>query len=328
MISSLTLVLGLVMLVSGGALLVRGASEIATGLGVSPMVIGLTVVAFGTSSPELVVNALGASSGATDLAFGNVVGSNISNLALVLGAAALMAPIEIQGQLVRREIPLLLLATTIVIVFSLDGLLEEREALIGRTDSIVLLLLFCVFVYVNLLDFFRERRGDPFLAEVHHYPLLGTQAADPLRWPQVIGGLVLLYFGGEMTIDSGVDLATRFGVPETIIGLFVVAIGTSMPELVTSIIAAIKKESDLALGNIVGSNLFNTLVVLPVSGTIRPIMLPDGGLLDLIVSWALVAVLVPVFYLGRRMLGRAEGAVLVLTFFVYAALRIGQSGVT
>lgn len=325
MTSALTLVFGLVMLVGGGALLVRGASEIAAGFGISPMVIGLTVVAFGTSSPELVVNVIGASSGASGLAFGNVVGSNISNLGLVLGAAALMAPITIQGQLVRREIPLLLLATTVAMVLALDGPLEQREGMIGRSDAAVLLLLFCIFVYVNLLDFMEARRVDPLLAEAQDYPLFTAGRSDPWRWPMAIGGVVLLYFGGELTIDGGVELAEGFGVPATVIGLFVVAIGTSLPELVTSIIAAARKESDLALGNVVGSNLFNTLIVLPAGGAIQPIALPDGGLVDLAVSWLLVAILIPIFFLGRATLSRPVGALLLLAFVAYAVARIGYA---
>jgi len=325
MISALTLVLGLVILVGGGALLVRGASEIAAGFGVSPIMIGLTVIAFGTSAPELVVNVVGAVNGATDLAFGNVIGSNISNVALVLGAAALMSPITIHSQLVRREIPLLLLGTTGATVMALDVPLENGAAMIGRSDAAVLLLFFCIFLYVTLLDFVRNRQADPLLTEIHDYPLLATRQADPLRWPMAVGGIVLLYFGGELTVDSGVELATAFGVSETVIGLFVVAIGTSMPELVTSIIAAAKGESDLALGNVVGSNMFNTLVVLPASGMITPIAIPPAGLLDLAVSWGLVAVLIPVFFFGQARLNRGIGALLVLAFFAYAVARIGTA---
>jgi len=318
------LLLGLACLLVGGALLVRGASKIAEGYGVSPMVIGLTVVAFGTSSPELVIGAVGASSGATELAFGNVVGSNISNLALVLGAAAIMSPIRIQGQLVRREVPLLLLATTMAAIMALDQPLEQRTALIDRSDSIVLLLLFCIFIYINVLDFVEARRADPLMAELGHYPLITTQPSGARRWLLAIAGCVLLFAGGKMTIDSGVELATYFGVPATIIGLFIVAVGTSLPELVTSMIAAARGESDLALGNVIGSNLFNTLVVLPVGGAIHPMRVPDGGLFDLAMSWFLVALLIPVFYLRNARLGRPVGLFLVVAYFAYALVRMTQ----
>jgi cation:H+ antiporter len=326
MLSAITLIVGLVLLVGGGALLVRGACEIATGLGVSPLIIGLTVVGFGTSSPELVVNIIGAASGATDLAFGNVVGSNISNLALVLGAAAVMSPITIQSALVRRELPLLLLGTTILAVMALDGVLEGRPPVISRSDAIVLLLLFGIFVYTNVLDFFQTRHKDSLLLEMGHYPLIATDAADPWRWPMAIGGMAMLFVGGNLTVSGATDLAEALGIAATTIGLFVVAIGTSLPELVTSIIAAAKKEADLALGNVIGSNLFNSLVVLPASGLVATVPIPAGGITDLVVSWALAAFLVPVFFLGKAYLGRVMGIFLLLVYAVYAVLRITTIG--
>ena len=322
MLSAATLLFGLILLLGGGALLVRGASDIAAGYGVSPLVIGLTVVGFGTSAPELVVNVIGAASGATDLAFGNVVGSNISNLALVLGAAALMTPITIQSGLVRRELPLLLLGTTILTVMALDGILESRPPAITRSDSIVLLLLFGIFIYTNVLDFVQAKREDRLFEEVGDYPLGPAEQVSPWRWAITLGGIVMLFLGGNLTVDGAIDVARQLGVSATTIGLFVVALGTSLPELVTSIIAALRKESDLALGNIIGSNLFNSLAVLPVSGLITPVAIPQGGVLDLAVSWVLAAVLVAVFFLGRASLGRAMGVLLLLSYAAYAFYRI------
>ncbi len=322
MLTAITLVIGLAMLLGGGALLVRGASDIAAAAGVSPMVVGLIVVGFGTSMPELVVNAIGASSNATGLAFGNIVGSNISNLALVLGSAAVVAPLAIQGQLVRREIPLLLLGTTIMAVMALDNLLEGREAIIGRSDALVLLLFFAIFLYVNVLDLFRAKRTDPLLEEITDYPLVAKKPMHSLAWLFAVVGLVLLYVGGELTVDSGVKLGELLGLPATVIGLFVVALGTSMPELVTSILAAVRKESDLALGNVIGSNMFNSLVVFPITALVRPIPVPEGGVADLAVSWVLVAILIPIFFLGSRRLGRIPGIMLLLAFATYAGVRI------
>ena len=322
LLAGATLLLGLVLLVGGGALLVRGASEIAESFGISPVVIGLTVVAFGTSMPELIVNALGAYSGETDLAFGNVLGSNISNLALVLGAAAVIAPISVQGTLVKREIPLLLLATTIMTVMALDNWIDGQPAIIGRSDAIMLLLLFCIFLYVTAMDFLQLQRQDPILADVGDYPLAAIDPASRFRWPLTLGGCVLLFFGGNLTVDSATTLASGFGVSATIIGLFVVAIGTSLPELVTSIIAAMRKESDLALGNVVGSNLFNSLFVLPIGALIRPISIPEGGLFDLATSWLLVAMLIPLFIFGKASLSRGVGALLLLLYCSYAIIRM------
>ena len=262
MLSFLGIALGIVLLIAGGALLVRGASEIAAGLGVSPMIVGLTIVGFGTSSPELVVNILSALEGETGLAFGNVVGSNISNLALVLGAAAIMSPIAIQGEVVRRELPLLLLATTMMTVMSLDGVLENRPALLGRSDAIVLMLMFCIFFYIAAGDVLRTRRSDPLLANISSNPKVFTPAMGRFRWLEVGAGFQLLFVGGEVTVRYGIAFADQVGLSPAVVGLFVVAIGTSMPELVTSIIAAMRGESDLALGNVIGSNIFNSLMLL------------------------------------------------------------------
>mgnify|MGYP001819857246 FL=1 len=323
MIAFLTLLLGLVLLIGGGGMLVRGASDIATRFGVSPLLVGLTIVGFGTSAPELVVNILSASRGATDLAFGNVIGSNISNMALILGTAAIIMPIKIQGQLVRREIPLLLLATTIMTVMALDGKIEGLEPYVGRTDSVVLLLLFAIFLYTMVLDLFVVQQQDALLTNLQDYPLLGTDLTMRFGWLLALGGLALLFVGGKLTVDGAVAMAEIFAVPANIVGLFVVAIGTSMPELVTSIIAAVRNESDLAVGNVVGSSLFNSLVVLPVTGLVQPVPVPEGGIADLLVSWGFVALLIPVFFLGQARLSRGFGVVLFLAYVAYVVVRVG-----
>lgn len=316
---------GIAFLIGGGTLLVRGGSEIATRLGVSPLIVGLTVVAFGTSAPELVINVVGALRGETGIAFGNVVGSNISNLALVLGAAVLIAPIRIQGQLVRREVPLLLLVTTVITVMALDGPLEGLPAMIGRSEAIILLLLFCIFVYINVLDFVETRESDQLITDIEHTVLIETDSHSQFRWVFVIGGMALLFFGGEMTVRNGVVIADNLGVPSTIVGLFLIAVGTSMPELVTSIVAATRGESDLALGNVVGSNIFNCLIVLPASSLISQIPVPQGGIGDLALSLLLTAILILIFIFGDARLGRATGVFLLLVYFAYAVLRIAIS---
>ena len=322
MFAFIVLVAGIALLIGGGTLLVRGASEIATRLGVSPMIVGLIVVGFGTSAPELAINVFGALRGETGIAFGNVVGSNISNLALVLGAAALVAPITIQSQLVRREVPFLVLVTIIITVMALDRPLEGLPAIISRSESIVLLSLFCVFIYINVLDFVESRRSDKLIIDIEHNRLVDTDPYSRYRWLFVIGGIALLFGGGEVTIRNGVALASHLGVSATVVGLFVVAVGTSMPELVTSIVAAKRGESDLALGNVVGSNIFNSLMVLPASGIISQIPVPRGGIGDLALSLVLAALLVPIFFLRKARLTRRIGVLLLLLYFGYAALRI------
>jgi cation:H+ antiporter len=322
MLSFLGVFAGIALLIGGGTMLVRGASEIATRLGVSPLVVGLTVVGFGTSAPELVINVVGALRGATDIAFGNVVGSNISNLALVLGAAILIAPIKIQGQLVRREVPLLLLATTVITVMALDQMLEGLPAMIGRSEGIILISLFCIFVYINVLDFVETRASDALIADIEHHQYVESDPHSRFSLLFVVAGIALLSAGGEMTIRNGVAIADSLGVSPAIIGLFLIAVGTSMPELVTSIVAATRGESDLALGNIVGSNIFNSLIVLPASSIISQVPVPQGGIGDLLLSLFLTAILIPIFIFGDARLGRTEGAFLLVLYFGYATLRI------
>ena len=326
MLSFLGIVAGLVILLLGGAALVSGASQLASRLGVPPIIVGLTIVGFGTSSPELVVNIIGGLQGETALAFGNVVGSNISNLALVLGAAAFLQTIEIHGSVIRRELPLLLLVTTIMTVMALDNVLGGGTAMIGRSDAVVLILMFAIFVYITVQDIMLARSQDRLLDEVAEYPLVRIELAKRFLWASIIVGFVLLLVGGEMTVRYSVAFASEIGISTTVIGLFVVAIGTSLPELVTSIMAAWRKESDLALGNILGSNVFNSLIVLPVSALISDVAIPEGGVGDLMVSWLLAAVLVPIFYFGRRTLGRTTGTLLLLAYVSYMVLRVTGAG--
>ena len=268
------------------------------------------------------INVVGALRGETDIAFGNVAGSNISNLALVLGVTILIAPIKIQGQLVRREVPLLLLATTVITVMALDQVLEGLPAMIGRSEGIILVSLFCIFVYINVLDFVETRASDQLIADIEHHQLIEAHPYSHLRWLFVIGGVAFLALGGEMTVRNGVAIADELGLSPAIVGLFLVAVGTSMPELVTSIVAVTRGESDLALGNVVGSNIFNCLIVLPASSLISQLPVPQGGIGDLLLSLFLTAILVLIFLFGDARLGRKEGVFLLLLYFGYAAQRV------
>ena len=307
------------MLLIGGASLVRGATGIAQSFNVPNIVIGLTVVAFGTSAPELVINVTGALQGKTDLAFGNAVGSNLANFGLVLGIAAIMSPIYLQGQVIRREVPFLLLITAILLVMVWDAPLSGTQALLDRGDAIILFLLFTVFVYFMVRDFI-SAEGDPLLVEGDN---LSSKASGNglVNSALLLIGLVLLVVGGEMTIDNGVAIAKIMGVSEVVIGMFVLAVGTSLPELVTSGIAAYKKETDLALGNIVGSNIFNSLVVLPAAAIIRPLPIPEGGDWDLAVGGAFVLVIIPLFLFSKARLGRLAGIGLITSYFLYLYIR-------
>ncbi len=316
------IVAGLTLLIVGGGLLVTGASQLAARFGVSPMIVGLTIVGFGTSAPELVVNIVGGLRGESALAFGNVIGSNISNLALVLGAAAMLQRIEIEGSVIRREVPLLLLVTTIMTVMALDTVLEGGTARIGVSDAVVLLLLFTLFIYITVQDVVLSKKNDALLTEIEESTLVVTESVSRYNWAFLIGGFILLFVGGEMTVRYSVTFATTLGVSTTLVGLFVVAIGTSLPELITSVIAAWRKESDLALGNILGSNVFNSLIVLPASALAGTVTIPKGGVQDLAVSWLFTAALIPIFLVGRARLGRTSGIMLLIAYAAYAVIRI------
>lgn len=312
------LALGLGLLLAGGTALVRGASGVAEGYGVSPLIVGLTVVAFGTSAPELVVNVIGAIRDQSEIAFGNVAGSNLANLGLVLGVAAIIRPIRIEGQIIRRELPLLLLATTVLVVMCLDLWLRAELPMIDRSDGLILLLLFGIFIYITISDFLRQKE-DALLVRVEQITpdIISSQTVN---WLYVFAGLAGLMLGGQLTIDNGVALAGQLNVSPVIVGMMVVAIGTSLPELVTSIIASLRGEADICVGNVIGSNIFNALLVLPVSGLVRPLTIPDNGAMDVIASLLLALVLIPVFIVGRQEMGR-------LTGFVFIAMYLGYMGV-
>ena len=316
----LLLLLGIFLLLAGGTSLVRGATGIADAYGIPPLVVGLTVVAFGTSAPELVVNLLGAFQGETELAFGNIAGSNIANIALVLGSAALITPIAIEGQIVRREVPLLMLATAILLVLTLDPWLRGENSLLDRSDGFVLLLLFCVFVYMTAMDFMRVDT-DMLITEMEAHPLT-TNTSRSAEWGFIVAGLIGLTVGGQLTISNGSEIAADMGVSPAIIGLIVVAVGTSMPELVTSIIAAVRREADLCVGNVIGSNIFNSLMVLPLSSFVSPLSVPDYGSLDIFVSLALTLALVPIFIFGKAIMSRKGGALFLLIYITYVSARL------
>ena len=322
---ALNLVIGILLLLVGGTVLVRGASAIASGLGISPMVVGLTVVAIGTSSPELVVKMLGALQDQSAIAFGNIVGSNIANLGLVLGAVALITPISIEGQLVRRELPLLILATTVVLVMTLDPTLRGSAAMLDRSDGVILFLLFSIFVYVSVLDVIRQRR-DPLLLGAQNLPVPEVEAVRSRDWAFTLAGITGLALGGHLTITSGVALADTLGLPKTVIGIAIVAVGTSLPELVTSVIAALRREADLAVGNVVGSNLFNGLFVLPAGAILAPIPVPMGGVGDVVLSLLFAVALIPVFIIGRSLMGRYSGGTFLLVYAAYLLYRTLTGG--
>jgi len=316
MTAFLLLLAGLTCLLLGGAGLVRGATGLAHSYGVSPLLVGLTIVAFGTSAPELMVNVVGALKEQTDIAFGNIAGSNLANLGLVLGGTALMSGLNLNDQIIKRDIPLLLLASLATVIMILDPMLREQVSSLDLSDGLILLLLFCIFMYMTFKDLSESSGAEQSIT--------GSSFWDTrsVNWSLVAVGAVGLAIGGELVITHGVALAAILGVSSTIIGIGLVAIGTSLPELVTSIIAALKKEADLCVGNIVGSNIFNLLLVLPITAIIYPIKTDASGALDIGVSLALTAFLVIIFLLNKGVMGKPLGALFLLGYFFYMSYRI------
>jgi cation:H+ antiporter len=320
----LLLVFALAALLGGGDALVRGASALARRLGVSSMVIGLTVVAFGTSAPELAVSVSAAAGGSNAIAFGNVVGSNIANVALILGLAALVTPLAVDSTIVTREIPMMILASAAVAAFALDEALDgAASGVIARSEGVGLLLFFSVFLYYTVAGNLFGRRGDPLLEEARDeapggkLPLWGAAAL-------VLGGLAGLSFGGHLLVESATAIARALGVGEVVIGITVVAVGTSLPELATSLLAARRGEADIAVGNVVGSNIFNALFVLGTAAVVRPVEVVAGGDLDLAVMGALAVVLLPMAISGGRRISRAEGGVLVAAYAGYVLWQVNR----
>ena len=309
---------GLGLLLVGGDLLVRGAVALANRLGVPTLVIGLTVVAFGTSTPELVVNLIAAIRGDAEVGFGNVVGSNIANLALLLGITALVRPLIVQEIIIRREVPMMLLTCVAALVLAEDQLLVNRpDNRFDRDDGMVLLLLFGIYLYYLIGDALRPNVSCLDPAE----PGDGRSTPSSPLWRScglVLIGLALLMVGGQLTVRGATDLALAAGIPEVVVSLTLVAVGTSLPELITSLAAARRGESDLAIGNLVGSNIYNLTFVFGLTASIASIPVPAGGIVDLIVMLAISSLLLPLA-MSQRRISRGEGLGLLVLYVGYVS---------
>jgi K+-dependent Na+/Ca+ exchanger family protein len=318
----LLFILGIVLIIAGANYLTEGASVLARRFGVSPLVVGLTIVAFGTSSPELVVSLVSALRGNSDIAIGNVVGSNIFNVLVIGGITALVAPITITRSTIRREMPLMLLACLVLSVMALDRVFSgigEVENVLSRSEGIILLGFFLIFLTYTFA-IAKDKPSDPHVNSepVKHYPLW-------LLIIFIIGGLASLIAGGELFVRSASSIARNLGMSEGFIGLTIVAAGTSLPELATSIAAALKKEPEIAVGNIVGSNIFNVFFILGTTATVAPIHIGGVSTLDFtMMSFAALLLYVFAVLFGQRVIKRMEGAVLVLCFVLYTVYLISQ----
>lgn len=318
---------GLAVLLLGARYFVGGIAAIASALGAPPLVIGMTVVAFGTSTPELVVNALSAARGSTDLAFGNVTGSCIVNIGFVLAVTALIRPMRVEPSLITREIPMLIVGCLAVWTFGNDRVLDGAAVSAwSRTDGLVLLLFFAIFLYYTARQAIAARASDAFISEIRDEA--GRAAKPRSLWTEAgitAAGLVGVSAGAQLTVDSAVNLARGLGLSEAVIGLTVISLGTTLPELATCVMAARRGDADIALGNVVGSNIFNLLGIGGLVSTIKPVPIPASGQPDLLMMALLTIVLLPVAIRSQRTITRGEGAFLLFLFVAYLSWRVSNA---
>ncbi len=316
-ITFLLLVAGLALLVAGAEFLVKGASRLAAVLQISPLIIGLTIVAYGTSAPEMFVSTMSSFSGQGDIAMGNVVGSNICNVLLILGLSALVAPLIVTKQIIRSDVPIMIGVSILLLIFCLDGKLS-------RVDGLILLIGGLTYTVSLIYQSSKQKRTqDEFALE---YGFDGQ--ITPSLWFKnivlIVGGLALLVLGSRWLVDSAVTIAEALGVNELLIGLTIVAIGTSLPELATSVVASFRGERDIAVGNVLGSNIFNILVVLGVASTISPdgIQVKEALIqFDIPVAIAVAVACLPIFYSGQR-IDRWEAVLFLFYYVVYTSYLI------
>jgi cation:H+ antiporter len=303
---------GLLVLYYGAEWLIHGASSLALQYGIRPVIVGLTVVALGTSMPEFLVNTVAVWDGEHSLALGNIIGSNISNIALILGASALVLPLAVTPQILRKEYPMMVAAMTLFYLMALDGLISRWDGLI---------LIGCLFALGGYL-FYDARRATPdkLLDDIEgELPSGDEEASAPAKAFYVIGGTGGLAFGAHLMVDSAVEIAHTMGVDPAVFGLSVVAIGTSLPELAASMVGAVKSESDLSVGNVLGSNLLNVLFVVGIVSSVSPLSVDPPSLrLHFPVMLGFCVVLLPIAWTEFQ-ISRLEGGFLLIGFFSYMA---------
>jgi cation:H+ antiporter len=308
LLNILILIIGLAVLILGGDFLVKGASSIALRLKLSTLVVGLTIVAFGTSSPELLISIKSALAGSPDLAMGNVIGSNICNLALVLGIASIISPIYVQINSIKIDWPMTMGSSLLLYLMVREGFVDSYEGFL----FIIILIIYIVFIV-------RKSRKDMKTVKVLEKAFDLPESPHTLLkdFTYIILGSAGLYFGAEWFVGGAQDFAREFGVEERVIGITVLALGTSLPELVTSSVASFKKETDLALGNLMGSNIFNILSILGITSIIKEIRVSDVILnTDIIWMLGITLVVLPLM-LTRRQIGRTDGIILLLIYIYY-----------
>ena len=311
--------IGLALLVFGADRFVHGAAALARNLGIAPLLIGLTIVAFATSAPEILVSIIAAGRGEPDLAIGNAIGSNITNIGLVLGITAILRPIKLNSATLRREMPALLAVTLLTISLFLDSYLSEVDGMVLLTG------LFIVMVWLTRLGM-RSAANDPIKAEFEAEIPRGVKTWAAVLW--LVVGLGLLLFGADLLVDGAVAIAREIGVGEVVIGVTLVAIATSLPELAVSLVSAFRGEFGLAIGNIVGSNIFNLLAVIGIASVIEPAQLPPSVLtlhIFVMVAFTLVLFAMTYDYDGKGKISRFEGFSLIAAYVAYITYVVVQN---
>ena len=301
-------ILGFIFLIKGADFLVDGASSLSKRLGISSLIIGLTVVAFGTSAPELVVSVLASLEGHNELAIGNIIGSNTANVLLILGVSALIAPLAVKRQTVLKEIPFAILAIVILFIFLQDSLINgAAESMLSRGEGLALLSFFAVFIYYTFVASASSK-------EEEEIPDMKLSTSIVF----IILGLIGLTFGGRWIVDGAILIAQNFGISEAVIGVTIVAIGTSLPELATAGVAAYKGETDLAIGNIVGSNIFNIFLVLGINASIQNIPYNTVMNTDLYVAIiSIVLLFLFIIFSKHHKISKSHGVIFLVCYVVY-----------
>lgn len=310
-------IFGFFLLIKGADLLVDGSASIAKKLRISSIVIGLTIVAFGTSTPEFIVNMFASAQGNTEIAIGNILGSNIANILLILGISSIIYPLVTKKNTVWKEIPFSLLAAILIGVIASDTLIDGGTfSGLTRIDGIVLLSFFIIFLYYTFG--ISKVTGETTNADIKQLSYLKSALF-------IIGGLIGLVIGGKWIVDGAVKIAELFNVSQSLIGLTVVAVGTSLPELATSAVAAYKKQTDIAIGNVVGSNIFNIFWILGFSALIRPLPFNRNSDLDIIMTILASAVLFIIMFIGKKhTIEKWQGILMILLYIGYIAFLISS----
>lgn len=298
------LILGFVLLVKGADFFVDGASNVAKLFRIPSIIIGLTVVAMGTSLPEASVSVTAALAGQNELSLSNVVGSNIFNLIVVVGASALLHPVAVQASVLKKDFPLSIIITVLTLIMC------GKSLVLSRPEGLILLAVFVVYLISTVRDALKHRKNT---AADESKPALSL----PVTLIYIVLGTGAIIWGGNLVVDSASKIAASFGLSQTLIGLTIVAIGTSLPELVTSVVAAKKGESDLALGNVIGSNIFNLLMVLGISCALHPVAVASESIIDLVFLIA-ASVIIYLFALSKKKVSRFEGALMLPIYVIYS----------